>query len=192
MRKNRKTTRKRTGKLEKGDQRLCLQWKRKSVFHSFLKKISSVGVNLFVLCCMVVQSWLIESSDTNLFWWYTSLFELGSVWYQHVAFFMNVSTKRLLPTYFDKISIVSIFSSTYFLFAASSLSFGLAKIDDFSIVHIFISFLNCVTKIAWDYREIHFVIVFFSNQRIPSGGSSVPGGTIWSSSSTNAHFGLPF
>ena len=31
----------------------------------------------------------------------------------------------------------------------------------FSIVHIFISFLNCVTKIAWDYWETHFVIVFF-------------------------------
>ena len=126
MRKNRKTTRKRTGKLEKGDQRLCLQWKRKSVFHSFLKKISSVGVNLFVLCCMVVQSWLIESSDTNLFWWYTSLFELGSVWYQHVAFFMNVSTKRLLPTYFDKKWIVSVFSSTYFLFGVICIG----KIDD--------------------------------------------------------------
>ena len=44
-------------KTWKGDRRLCLQWKRKSAFHCFfLKKIFSVGVNLFVLCCMVVQS----------------------------------------------------------------------------------------------------------------------------------------
>ena len=37
MRKNRKTTEEKR-KIGKGDQRLCLQWKRKSVFHSFFKE----------------------------------------------------------------------------------------------------------------------------------------------------------
>ena len=39
---------------------------------------------------------------------------------------MNVSTKRLLPTYFDKKWIVSVFSSTYFLFGVICIG----KIDD--------------------------------------------------------------
>ena len=37
-----------------------------------------------------------------------------------------------------------------------------------------------------------FNIFFFANQRIPSGGNSVPGGKIRSSSQTNPPFGLPF
>ena len=38
----------------------------------------------------------------------------------------------------------------------------------------------------------HLLTFFFANQRIPSGGNSVPGGKIRSSSQTNPPFGPPF
>ena len=72
--------------------------------------------------------------------------------------------KRLLPAYFDKKrkkSIVSVFSSTYFLFAASSLSVGLARLA------IFILFISL--SVSWTespgllgcIRKLNFNSFFF-------------------------------
>ena len=56
MHRNRKTMRKRKGKLEREIEDSVFSEREKVSFTVFLKKIFSVGVNLFVLCCMVVQS----------------------------------------------------------------------------------------------------------------------------------------
>ena len=161
MRKNRKTTEEKR-KIGKGDQRLCLQWKRKSVFHSFFKE-DIFGRREFICFVLHGCSILIDRKQWHKFVLMIYIIVwVGVCVIPACCFFLWMSQRKdfclhILTEY--RLSLF--FSSTYFLFAASSLSFGLAKIDDFSIVHIFISFLNCVTKIAWDYREIHFVIVFF-------------------------------
>lgn len=132
----------------------------------------------FVLCCIVVQSWLIESSDKFIsmmnftIWVVVCLIFLWM--FQWKDFCLHILTKkrknRLFP-FFHQHLVCCVFVVN-----------RIGKIDDLFIFHIFISFLNCVTRIAWVYWETRFLIVFFLNQRIPSGGSSVPGGTIWSSS----------
>ena len=99
----------------------------------------------------------------SLFWWSIWLFELWSAWNQHVAFsLMNVSMKRFLPACFnekeDK-SIVSVFSSTYFLFASSSLSVGLVRLGLFrnSFLTIFFQinkFLQETTQFQEEQSEV--------------------------------------
>ena len=135
----------------------------------FWRRYSRSVWNCFVLCCMVVRSQVIGSSDTNLFWWFISLFELWSVWYQHVAFFMNVSMKRLLPAFFDKQekkSIVSCFFINIHLVCCVFVVSWIGKIDNLFIVHISISFLNWVTWTAWVYWETHFLMYFFFFQEV--------------------------
>ena len=88
--------------LIKGRSNVYFHWKRRSIFHALLKLIFLVWVNFFCIAWLFIPDWS-KVVTLKLFEWSTSLFELWSVWYQHIAFsVMNVSMKRLLGAYFDK------------------------------------------------------------------------------------------
>ena len=74
--------------------------------------------NFIFFYCTVQPDWS-KAVTLKLLYWSTSLFEMWSVWYQHVPFsLMNVSIKRLLPTCFHKKEnklVVSVFSTAYYL-----------------------------------------------------------------------------
>ena len=187
MRRDRKTMRKRKGKLEREIED-CLQRKRKSVFHCFFEE-DILGRREFVCFVLHGCSILIDRKKWHKFvlMMYITVWVVVCVIPACCFFYECLNEKTSSYIFWQKMDCFCFFINI--LLVRCHLHWQDWR---FSIVNIFISFLNCVTKIAWDYWETHFVIVFFSNQRIPSGGSSVPGGTIWSSSSTNAHFGLSF
>ena len=81
-------------------------------------------------------------------------------------FFIYVSMKRLLPAYFDKKgkkSIVSVFSSTYFLFVASSLLVGLARLAIFILfVSLSVSWIESPGLLGC-IRKLNFNSFFFTS-----------------------------
>ena len=88
------------------------------------------------------------------------------MWYQHVAFFyecLNEKTSACIFWQKGKKSIVSVFSLTYFLFVASSLSVGLARLA------IFILFISL--SVSWTespgllgcIRKLNFNSFFFTS-----------------------------
>ena len=87
-------------------------------------------------------------------------------------------------------SIVSVFSSTYSLVTASWCSVGLARVTIFYCSYLS-QFLELIHQDCLRLLRNSFFFLF-SNQRIPSGDNSVPGGPIWSSSLTKPRFGPSF
>ena len=71
------------------------------VFHCFSKRIFSLWVEFYFFCCIIVQSWLIRSSNAIFIIMKIFTVWIWPVWYQLLAISLNVS-KRFLWVWLDK------------------------------------------------------------------------------------------
>ena len=119
------------------------------VFHCFSKRIFSLWVEFYFLCCIIVQSWFIRSSNAIFI-----TMKIFTVWILACV----IPAKRFLRVYFDKkgnrIDLFMFFHQHISCLLGLRCQFYFARLTIFRLFISLSPFLNWFTRIAWVYWVI--------------------------------------